>query len=302
MYRANRPCSFWKRTPYVPRPRAADVISRFRNKKRRHNESFETVPYPCTLSVKQDILSTRVVWSDSLSLCLLKLKVTLHTLYNPLLVPLLLKSVSIVSEVGMFQRNRILVAANLTPGKGVVKTPLCATEPRVPLRSNLDDPEEWEPPCSDSESACWDEVHRTEPVACRPIIKSCWARKWREQNHRHFAHNIPSHMRLVSAHISQRDVKFAGTMRAETNSNDFGFFFKLISRFEFEFRRRENDFFERFEFLVSSKFNHTQWPYMCMCCGLFAPTQFHSEYVVSVTIHDGMYKSIYIYVRDVAKT
>ena len=26
-----------------------------------------------------------------------------------------------------------------------------------------------------------------------------------------------------------------------------------------------------------SKFNHTQWPYMCMCCGLFAPTQFHSE-------------------------
>ena len=29
------------------------------------------------------------------------------------------------------------------PGKGVVNTPLCVTEPRVPLRSNLDDPEEW---------------------------------------------------------------------------------------------------------------------------------------------------------------
>ena len=26
-------------------------------------------------------------------------------------------------------------------------------------------------PCSDGESACWDEVHRTGPVACRPIIK-----------------------------------------------------------------------------------------------------------------------------------
>ena len=30
------------------------------------------------------------------------------------------------------------------PGKGVVNTPLCVTEPRVPLQSNLDDPEEWE--------------------------------------------------------------------------------------------------------------------------------------------------------------
>ena len=57
------------------------------------------------------------------------------------------------------------------PYKGVVNTPLCVTEPRVPLRSNLDDPEEWELHCSDGESACWDEVHRTGPVACRPIIK-----------------------------------------------------------------------------------------------------------------------------------
>ena len=43
------------------------------------------------------------------------------------------------------------------PDKGVVNTLLCVTEPRVPLR--------------DGESACWDEVHRTEPVACRPIVK-----------------------------------------------------------------------------------------------------------------------------------
>ena len=39
------------------------------------------------------------------------------------------------------------------------------------VSSDLDDPEEWELPCSDGESACWDEVHRTEPVACRSIIK-----------------------------------------------------------------------------------------------------------------------------------
>ena len=38
-----------------------------------------------------------VIWSDSLSLCILKLKVTLHTLSNPLLVPLLLESVSATS-------------------------------------------------------------------------------------------------------------------------------------------------------------------------------------------------------------
>ena len=49
-----------------------------------------------------------VIWSDSLS--------------NPLLVPLFVKSVSIVTEVGMFQRNRIFVAwmakaANLTLAK-----------------------------------------------------------------------------------------------------------------------------------------------------------------------------------------
>ena len=36
----------------------------------------------------------------------------------------------------------------------------------------------------------------------------------------------------------------------------FRWFLELISRFEFEFRRR-GIFFEGFEFLVCSKFNHT---------------------------------------------
>ena len=58
LYRANRQFSFWKRIPCVPRPCAAEATSQFRNKKRRHNESCETVPYPCTSSVIQDILST----------------------------------------------------------------------------------------------------------------------------------------------------------------------------------------------------------------------------------------------------
>ena len=44
------------------------------------------------------------------SLCFLSLKVTLHTLNKSVLVPLLLKSVSSVTEVGMFQRSRTFVA------------------------------------------------------------------------------------------------------------------------------------------------------------------------------------------------
>ena len=44
-------------------------------------------------------------------------------------------------------------------------------------------------------------------------------------------------------------------MRPEINSNDFGWFLELISRFEFDFRRC-GKYFERFEFLVCSKFNN----------------------------------------------
>ena len=58
MYRANRQFSFWNRTPCVPRPCAAEIISEFRNRKRQHNESFEKEPYPYTSSVSQDIPST----------------------------------------------------------------------------------------------------------------------------------------------------------------------------------------------------------------------------------------------------
>ena len=55
------------------------------------------------------------------------------------------------------------------------------------------------------------------------------------------------------------------TIRPETNSNDFCGFLKLIIRFEFDFRRRGNSFFERSEFLVCSKFNHMQRNCPCAC-------------------------------------
>ena len=66
-----------------------------------------------------------------------------------------------------------------------------------------------------------------------------------------------------------------GALRAEYHAarnkfERFGGFLELTNRFEYV---AEIMFFERFEFFICS----TMWPYMCMCCGLFVPTQFHFE-------------------------
>ena len=47
------------------------------------------------------------------------------------------------------------------------------------------------------------------------------------------------------------------TTPPKINSNKFGVLLEVASRFEIDVRRCEN-FFERFEFLVRSKFNHIQ--------------------------------------------
>ena len=56
-------------------------------------------------------------------------------------------------------------------------------------------------------------------------------------------------------------------------------FLDLFSRFEFEFRRRENYIFlnDSNSWCVQSSITHTMWSYMCMCCGLFVPTEFQFE-------------------------
>ena len=64
------------------------------------------------------------------------------------------------------------------------------------------------------------------------------------------------------------------TMRPE-KTNDFGWVFGINYQIRIRFSSLRNFFFERFEFLVCSKFKHTMWP--CMCCGLFVATQFHVE-------------------------
>ena len=63
---------------------------------------------------------------------------------------------------------------------------------------------------------------------------------------------------------------------------------ELIRRFEFDFCRREKFFFfERFEFLVRSKFNHTQCGRACACAvACLCPRNSISNVVLLMTIHD----------------
>ena len=64
---------------------------------------------------------------------------------------------------------------------------------------------------------------------------------------------------------------------------------ELISMFELEFRRRGNHFFERFEFLVCSEFNHIQLDCTCACSvACLHPHYSISNVVVSLTIHDNI--------------
>ena len=60
VYRADRQFTFWIRTPCVPRPCAAEVISQFRNKKRQHNTYTDDLAYGKSVfpSVSQDIQGT----------------------------------------------------------------------------------------------------------------------------------------------------------------------------------------------------------------------------------------------------
>ena len=66
-------------------------------------------------------------------------------------------------------------------------------------------------------------------------------------------------------------------------------FCELISRFQFDFRRR-GIFFERFEFLVCSKFNFMQRDCTCACAvACLHPHNSFSNVVVSLTIHDDFF-------------
>ena len=70
---------------------------------------------------------------------------------------------------------------------------------------------------------------------------------------------------------------------------------ELFSRFEFDFSSLRKLFFERFEFLACSKFNHTQCGRTCACAvACLCPHNSISNVVVSLTIHDNL-RNINIY-------
>ena len=57
----------------------------------------------------------------------------------------------------------------------MVNTPVRAGGPRARLQSNLDDPEEWELPCCDGESVCWDEQSSSvERQAVPGLVRYLW--------------------------------------------------------------------------------------------------------------------------------
>ena len=69
-----------------------------------------------------------------------------------------------------------------------------------------------------------------------------------------------------------------GFLTIRPNSNEFGGFWSKLADSNSNFVVSEMICFERFEFFGVFKVeSHTMWPYMCLCCGLFVPTQFQFE-------------------------
>ena len=81
-------------------------------------------------------------------------------------------------------------------------------------------------------------------------------------------------------------------MRPETNSNDFGGFILI------RFLSLRKLFFDRFDFLVCSKFNHTQFGRTCACAvACLCPHNSITNVLVFVTIHDDTDVYAYNYKR-----
>ena len=67
------------------------------------------------------------------------------------------------------------------------------------------------------------------------------------------------------------------TIPPKINSNDFGSFWNELADSNSNFVVAEVIFWTIRIFGVFKVQSHTMWPYMCMRCGLFVPTQFHFE-------------------------
>ena len=68
------------------------------------------------------------------------------------------------------------------------------------------------------------------------------------------------------------------TIRVQTNSNDFGRFWIYLTESNSNFVVAKILFFWTIRILGVFKVqSHTMWLSMCMCCGLFVPTEFQFE-------------------------
>ena len=78
-----------------------------------------------------------------------------------------------------------------------------------------------------------------------------------------------------------------------------GGFLELISKFEFEFRRRGNFFLKDSTFwCVQSSITHTPCGCPCVCAvACLHPHNSNSKVVASVTNHDNIYTNIFIYIN-----
>ena len=105
----------------------------------------------------------------------------------------------------------------------------------------------------------------------------------------HHRSAIKNHSGVKTSRVAETRAQQLPQVVSPKNLNQFErfrVFLGLISRFEFEFRRYDNYFFERFEFLVCSKFNHTHHVAVnvCVLWPVCAHNNSLSNVVASVTI------------------
>ena len=155
VYRADRQFKFWSRHPCSPRPSAAVVISHFRNKKRQYiyRSGGNSCPslglsgerHHCTSLGGQDMQCTHS-----------------HLNHLPPTDEHSVQSQHALTQLHVcgMEGKRRKMASFADPGG-----------PRVPLRSNFDDPEGWDTFDSEEECVQRDVVQRMALDAGRPIIR-----------------------------------------------------------------------------------------------------------------------------------
>ena len=175
VYKGYRQFRFWSRHPCMPRPKAAAVISQFKNKKRQQSDERnktsskhdEKELYHCTSLGYRDIQSTHS-----------------HPEHFPLPVSLEPEldlahthqccgySLSQTAEQSGESHHVLtkLHGYDMEGKKRRIASFADTGGPRAPLRSNFDDPEGWDTSVSEEGCSQRDVVHRMVPVAGRPII------------------------------------------------------------------------------------------------------------------------------------